>query len=532
MIFTELFENKTSALTEGVRVVDQDYDLDQIILTMDINGRSVSFTYTDYDEDFDNAERGDVHDQLQRNDWYAALSHPDRMEILDAAYRAIRGEEPGEYRPTVDDEPMDVVDRLGEQGVAEGSDDIEDTRQWRDAIALAKSQKAIRQARYGKDQKFYADGTPVTPEEVARRAAERKAKKKGVAEVMKPSDIPPSMRDRLTMRDIEAERPQGAFRFRVKFPDGSHTDFMDFEAARASARIEQGRISRLNETQPAAAKTSRRGSARIDRILHMLRARHPQAQNDLEALILDFRGQQAQDRSDISRLDAENDAEEADIERLEQLLQQLKQRRGTAPVAEAAPNEATRFYQQQYQQEMQRHGSARLAKELANRATAQRFGANWNIVISQPGQPDRYATPADAEMLDRQRREIRDIMTREDVAEGLRDGEFHIATVTLDDGSKKKVRITSDEGFRDQIERHFAKQGHTVKDIDVDYAVRSDLDEAKKKPQPTNPELWSRAKSAARSKFDVYPSAYANAWAAKWYKSKGGGWRMGKPKKD
>lgn len=42
---------------------------------------------------------------------------------------------------------------------------------------------------------------------------------------------------------------------------------------------------------------------------------------------------------------------------------------------------------------------------------------------------------------------------------------------------------------------------------------------------PTNPELWSRAKSLARSKFDVYPSAYANGWAAKWYKSKGGGWK-------
>jgi hypothetical protein len=51
--------------------------------------------------------------------------------------------------------------------------------------------------------------------------------------------------------------------------------------------------------------------------------------------------------------------------------------------------------------------------------------------------------------------------------------------------------------------------------------------EAKKKPKPTNPELWSRAKAAARSKFEVYPSAYANAWAAKWYKGKGGGWRMG-----
>ena len=48
----------------------------------------------------------------------------------------------------------------------------------------------------------------------------------------------------------------------------------------------------------------------------------------------------------------------------------------------------------------------------------------------------------------------------------------------------------------------------------------------KKRPKPTNPALWTRAKSAARAKFDVYPSAYANGWAAKWYKSKGGGWRM------
>lgn len=43
--------------------------------------------------------------------------------------------------------------------------------------------------------------------------------------------------------------------------------------------------------------------------------------------------------------------------------------------------------------------------------------------------------------------------------------------------------------------------------------------------KPNNPTLWSKAKSLARSKFDVYPSAYANGWAAKWYKSKGGTWR-------
>ena len=31
-------------------------------------------------------------------------------------------------------------------------------------------------------------------------------------------------------------------------------------------------------------------------------------------------------------------------------------------------------------------------------------------------------------------------------------------------------------------------------------------------------------KEAARAKFDVYPSAYANAWASKKYKSMGGTW--------
>ena len=65
--------------------------------------------------------------------------------------------------------------------------------------------------------------------------------------------------------------------------------------------------------------------------------------------------------------------------------------------------------------------------------------------------------------------------------------------------------------------------------MEVEYT--DDLSEAKKKPVPTSPEKWSRAKAKARSKFDVYPSAYANAYAAKEYKKMGGGWRMGKPKK-
>jgi hypothetical protein len=45
------------------------------------------------------------------------------------------------------------------------------------------------------------------------------------------------------------------------------------------------------------------------------------------------------------------------------------------------------------------------------------------------------------------------------------------------------------------------------------------------KNTPTKPSKWSYYKSQAKKKFDVYPSAYANAWAAKKYKAAGGGWR-------
>ena len=47
-------------------------------------------------------------------------------------------------------------------------------------------------------------------------------------------------------------------------------------------------------------------------------------------------------------------------------------------------------------------------------------------------------------------------------------------------------------------------------------------------PVPKNKQLYSRVKSEAKRKFDVYPSAYANAWAAKQYKAAGGGWKKGK----
>lgn len=42
---------------------------------------------------------------------------------------------------------------------------------------------------------------------------------------------------------------------------------------------------------------------------------------------------------------------------------------------------------------------------------------------------------------------------------------------------------------------------------------------------PTNPTLYARVKAEAKRKFDVYPSAYANAWLVREYKRRGGGYR-------
>ena len=42
---------------------------------------------------------------------------------------------------------------------------------------------------------------------------------------------------------------------------------------------------------------------------------------------------------------------------------------------------------------------------------------------------------------------------------------------------------------------------------------------------PNDPGKWAASKAAAKKKFDVYPSAYANGWAAKNYKGKGGTWK-------
>lgn len=61
---------------------------------------------------------------------------------------------------------------------------------------------------------------------------------------------------------------------------------------------------------------------------------------------------------------------------------------------------------------------------------------------------------------------------------------------------------------------------------------KSEENEIKSVNIPTDPDLYARVKAEAKKKFNVYPSAYANAWLVREYKKRGGGYRVGKDDSD
>jgi hypothetical protein len=71
----------------------------------------------------------------------------------------------------------------------------------------------------------------------------------------------------------------------------------------------------------------------------------------------------------------------------------------------------------------------------------------------------------------------------------------------------------------------------TLKESDLNeeemklYEFGQKVESLMEKNCPTDSSKWSSYKSQAKKKFDVYPSAYANGWAAKKYKAAGGGWK-------
>ena len=74
-----------------------------------------------------------------------------------------------------------------------------------------------------------------------------------------------------------------------------------------------------------------------------------------------------------------------------------------------------------------------------------------------------------------------------------------------------------------------AIKGHIIKNKPFkESAIEEQMDLFVEENVPTDASKWSYYKAQAKKKFDVYPSAYANGWAAKKYKAAGGGWKKKK----
>ena len=115
-------------------------------------------------------------------------------------------------------------------------------------------------------------------------------------------------------------------------------------------------------------------------------------------------------------------------------------------------------------------------------------------------------------------------LTRDELFESINEGMFSMIDQIRQDS--KDVRDFVKNVFKDKEFKKMSNDKDFIKYLKSIYeGVDESLDE---KNVPTDPSKWSYYKGQAKKKFDVYPSAYANGWAAKKYKAAGGGWKKEK----
>jgi len=102
------------------------------------------------------------------------------------------------------------------------------------------------------------------------------------------------------------------------------------------------------------------------------------------------------------------------------------------------------------------------------------------------------------------------------------------------DKYKRSIDCSNPKGFSQKAHCAGRKKRETIMNLKslVKETIKEVMTERKlnmffEENKPTNPSKWSYYKSQAKKKFDVYPSAYANAWASKQYKAAGGSWKKG-----
>jgi len=178
--------------------------------------------------------------------------------------------------------------------------------------------------------------------------------------------------------------------------------------------------------------------------------------------------------------------------------------------------------------ELDRKGYYKEADELDKIAMFSGFkDGELEELIDSPAERLHEAEQIDeqreAERLDNEESEAETTNEEEDVLDGL-DNEFdNLFDVHLEKLKENPEVITELNEFIDSI----YKKLELPHDSDVPFAddgFGKTAAKKKKKPVAKNKKLWARAIAAAKKKFDVYPSRYANHWASNWYEEKGGEW--------
>lgn len=89
--------------------------------------------------------------------------------------------------------------------------------------------------------------------------------------------------------------------------------------------------------------------------------------------------------------------------------------------------------------------------------------------------------------------------------------------------ASRAARMTPEQ-IRSAVQRKRRAESTETRDGKKPINVSTNVDKAAENV-PTDPALYARVKAEAKAKFDVYPSAYANAWLVREYKKRGGGYR-------
>jgi hypothetical protein len=338
-----------------------------------------------------------------------------------------------------------------------------------------------------------------------------------IFEAMKPSDIPTVMRtNRLTMRDIEKERPQGAYRFRV-----GDNEFMDLDAAREFARGTGETVKPIRET--VKKKLENQQVDNLDEIENPFQQPAPIRSKD------PVTGKQIEPENTPSEVPPQYANYQSNLARY-----MAKYGQPAAATAPAAPTTITPA-----------------ATTVPTAGKTAKVGAP-----SGKAALDTAVKTIDTVRSDRRQAVIdygQDLLTAAEKKLASSRRKAPAATTipaasTISAADTTPAAATAPAAPAAEPTQTFQPKTPTppwvkgdpirigkqvIKPTDPNYnkvadALSKQGITEKKRPVPTNKPLWGRAKAAARSKFDVYPSAYANAWAAKWYKSHGGGWRMGK----